>query len=337
MLLFIKKGKRMRVLFIGGTGVISSACSELAIKKGIELFHFNRGKSFRKIEGVTTINGDIRNPIDAIQTLSKYKFDVVVDWIAFIPEHIMLDIEIFKGKVKQYIFISSASAYQKPIEKLPITENTPLSNPFWKYSRDKIDCENLLFEEYRKSGFPVTIVRPSHTYDKTLIPVDWGYTTLHRMKIGKKTVIHGDGTSLWVLTHNKDFATGFLGIIGNEKAIGEAYHITGDELLTWNQIYELMAKELNVELNAIHIPSEVIAKFDPKMGASLLGDKAHSVIFDNSKIKNLVPEFKQTISFKEGVKEIISWYENHKEFQTVNPEIDKTIDNIVENFSRIYS
>lgn len=322
----------MRVLFIGGTGIISSACSELALKRGIELYHFNRGQSHRKIEGVKTIKGDIRDFTSAKEVLSKFEFDVVVDWIAFVPEHVKQDIELFKGKVKQYIFISSASAYQKPVKKLPITEETPLENPFWQYSRDKIECEKILFEEYKKSGFPVTIVRPSHTYDKTLIPVDWGYTTLYRMKKGKKTIIHGDGTSLWVLTHHKDFAVGFLGLVGKEKAIGEAFHITGDELLSWNQIYELMAKELKVELDPIHIPSDVIARFDSRMGASLLGDKAHSVIFDNSKIKSLVPEFRQTILFEEGVKEIIDWYEKNQNFQKVDIELDNLLDRIVERF-----
>jgi len=325
----------VKVLFIGGTGIISSAVSELALKQGIDLYHFNRGMSFRKIDGVKNIRGDIRNPKEAKEILSSYNFDVVVDWIAFTLEHVKLDVEIFRDRVKQYIFISSASAYQKPIEKLPITENTPLSNPYWQYSRDKIACENLLFEEYRKNGFPVTIVRPSHTYDKTLIPVDWGYTTLYRMKKGKKTIIHGDGTSLWVLTHHKDFATGFCGLLGNEKAIGEAFHITGDELLTWNKIYQLMARELKVELDALHIPSDLIAKFDPRMGASLLGDKAWSVIFDNTKIKKFVPEFKQTILFEEGVKEIIDFYETHPEFQKVDEGLDRLIDEIVERYSKI--
>ncbi len=322
----------MKVLFIGGSGIISSACSELAIKKGIELYHYNRGKSIRKIEGVKQILGDIRDFETSKNTLDKYEFDIVVDFIAFLPEHVINDIKLFSGKISQYIFISSASAYQKPVRKLPITEETPLENPFWQYSRDKIACEKILLEEYKKNKFPVTIVRPSHTYDKTLIPIDWGYTTLKRMKENKKTIIHGDGTSLWVLTHHKDFAVGFIGLLGKKEAIGEAFHITGEELLCWNQIYEMLASKLNVELKPIHIPSEFIAKYDERMGASLLGDKAHSVIFDNSKIKSLVPEFKQTIPFSEGVKEIISFYEKNQEFQKYDPNIDKTIDKILENY-----
>ncbi|MCX7820154.1 MAG: NAD-dependent epimerase/dehydratase family protein [Brevinematales bacterium] len=322
----------MKVLFIGGTGIISSACSELAIQKGIELYHYNRGQSLRKIDGVKQIRGDIRDFESTKAILSKYDFDVVVDFIAFVPEHIINDIKLFNGKVSQFIFISSASAYQKPVRKLPITENTPLENPFWQYSRDKIECEKILFDEYKKNKFPVTIVRPSHTYDKTLIPIDWGYTTLKRMKEGKKTIIHGDGTSLWVLTHHKDFAVGFIGLLGKKEAIGEAFHITGDELLPWNQIYEMLAYELKVELKPVHIPSEVIAKFDERMGASLLGDKAHSVIFDNTKIKTLVPEFKQKIPFSEGVKEIVQFYEKNPASQKYDPIIDETIDKIIEKY-----
>ena len=324
----------MKVLFIGGTGIISSAVSRLAVERGIELYHFNRGKSHRKIDGVKNISGDIRNMEETKQLLKDYFFDVVVNWITFTPEHVQADVEIFAGKTNQYIFISSASAYQKPILKLPITEETPLVNPFWQYSREKAECEKILLDAYQKSNFPVTIVRPSHTYDNTLIPNDWGYTILDRMLKGKKIIIHGDGTSLWVLTHNTDFAFGFVGLFAKEEAIGEAFHITSDELLTWNQIYQMMADELGVPLNAIHIPSDFIAKYNPEHGAGLLGDKAHSVIFDNSKIKKLVPEFQCKIPFSEGVKEIIAWYKNNKEWQVVNEEINKSIDEIIQAFER---
>lgn len=324
----------MKVLFIGGTGIISSAVSMLAVERGIELYHYNRGKSHRKIEGVKNIYGDIRNVKKTKEKLKNYYFDVVVNWISFVPEHVLADIEIFSGITDQYIFISSASAYEKPISKLPITEETPLVNPFWQYSRDKAECEQILFEAFRVKNFPVTIVRPSHTYDNTLIPNDWGYTILDRMLKGKKTIIHGDGTSLWVLTHNSDFAVGFVGLFGKKQAIGEAFHITSDELLTWNQIYKLMADELGIELKAIHIPSDFIAKYNPEHGAGLLGDKSHSVIFDNSKIKKLVPEFQSKISFSEGVKEIISWYKNNPEWQVVNDEINKSIEEIISAYER---
>jgi nucleoside-diphosphate-sugar epimerase len=324
----------MKVLFIGGTGIISSAVSRLAVERGIELYHLNRGKSHRKIEGVKNISGDFRNVEETKHALKGYFFDVVVNWITFTPEHVQADIEIFTGKTNQYIFISSASAYQKPILKLPITEKTPLVNPFWQYSRDKAECERILMNVCQKSNFPVTIVRPSHTYDNTLIPNDWGYTVLDRMLKGKKIIIHGDGTSLWVLTHNTDFAVGFVGLFGKKEAIGEAFHITSDELLTWNQIYKMMAEELGVELKAVHIPSDFIAKYNPEHGAGLLGDKAHSVIFDNSKIKKMVPNFDCKIPFSRGVKEIIAWYKNNKDWQVVNTEIDKKIDEIIGAYER---
>jgi nucleoside-diphosphate-sugar epimerase len=324
----------MKVLFIGGTGIISSAVSRLAVERGIELYHFNRGKSHRKIEGVKNITGNIRNVEETKQILADYSFDVVVNWITFTPEHVQADIEIFTAKTKQYIFISSASAYEKPISKLPITEETPLINPFWQYSRDKATCEKILTEAYKTSNFPVTIVRPSHTYDNTLIPNDWGYTILDRMLKGKKIIIHGDGTSLWVLTHNSEFAVGFVGLFGKKEALGEAFHITSDELLTWNQIYQMLADELGVPLNAVHVTSDFIAKYNPEHGAGLLGDKSHSVIFDNSKIKKLVPEFQCKIPFSMGVKEIITWYKNNKDWQVVSEEINKSIDGIITAYER---
>ena len=319
----------MKVLFVGGTGIISSAVSQLAVKRGIELYHFNRGKSHRKIEGVKHITGDIRNVKQTKEQLKNFHFDVVVNWITFTPEQAKSDIEIFSGITDQFIFISSASAYEKPISKLPITEETPLNNPYWQYSRDKATCEEIFLNAWKEKKFPVTMVRPSHTYDNTLIPNDWGYTVLDRMIKGKKIIIQGDGTSLWVLTHNTDFAVGFVGLFGKKEALGEAYQITSDELLNWNQIYQMMSNELKVPLNAVHIPSDFIAQFDPEHGAGLLGDKAYSVIFDNSKIKKLVPEFNCKIPFSEGVKDIISWYKEKKEWQVVNKEINARIDEII--------
>lgn len=324
----------MKVLFIGGTGIISSAVSRLAIERGIELYHFNRGNSHRKIDGAKNIIGDIRNIKHTREQLKNLHFDVVVDWITFTPEHALGDIEIFSGITDQFIFISSASAYEKPISKLPITEKTPLINPYWQYSRDKANCEKIFLNAWKDKQFPATIVRPSHTYDNTLIPNDWGYTVLDRMITGKKTIIQGDGTSLWVLTHNTDFAVGFVGLFGKKEALGEAYHITSDELLTWNQIYKMMADELGVELKAVHIPSDFIARFDPEHGAGLLGDKMHSVIFDNSKIKKLVPEFNCKIPFSEGVKEVIEWYKSNKDWQIVNEETNSRIDEIIQAYEK---
>lgn len=326
--------KTLKVLFIGGTGIISSACSELAINRGIELFHLNRGKSkdLRKIDRVKQIIADIRNFEETKKAIEPYHFDVVVDWIAFEPEHILSDINLFENKTNQFVFISSASIYQTPPQKLPVTEETPLENPIWKYSQNKIACENVLKEAHRKTGFPYTIVRPSHTYDKTLVPMEGGYTVLDRMKKGKPIIVHGDGSSIWTLTHHKDFAKGLVGLLGKFDAINQAYHITSDEWLSWDTIYKLMAKALNVEANIVHVPSEVIAKYDKEIGDSLLGDKTHSMIFDNSKIKAVVPDFKAEISFEQGAKEIIAWYEADTKRQIVNDRINNLFDLILSDY-----
>ena len=238
------------------------------------------------------MHGDIRDPSQAESALAGHAFDAVVDWIAFTPEQVAADIALFRGRTGQYIFISSATVYEKPPSRLPITEDTPLSNPFWTYAANKIACEALLREAARAEGFPSTIVRPSHTYDRTKLPVTGGYTSVARMRQGKPVVVHGDGTSTWVLTHHRDFAVGFVGLLGNTAAVGEAFHITSDELLTWNQIYALVGRAAGVEPKLVHVPSDVIARYDPEWGAGLLGDKAHSVIFDNSKIKRFVPDFR---------------------------------------------
>jgi nucleoside-diphosphate-sugar epimerase len=322
--------KGMKVLFIGGTGIISSACSQLAIDQGVELFHLNRGISskIRKVDGVKTLIADIRNPAETEKALDGYKFDVVVDWVAFEPEHIKNDIKLFNGKTGQFIFISSASAYQTPPAKLPVTEETPLENSFWQYSRNKIACENALLAAGADFGFPATIVRPSHTYDKTTLPLVGGYTALHRMKHGLPVIVHGDGTSLWTLTHHKDFAKGFVGLFGNKAAIGEAFHITSDEWLSWNAIYTMLASAWGVDLNLVHIPSVTIAKHDQELGAGLLGDKMHSMIFDNSKIKKFVPEFNAVIPFEEGVKEIVEWYKMNDSNDQVNHKINAMMDQL---------
>jgi len=325
----------MKVLFIGGTGIISSACSELAISRGIDLYHLNRGKTSgkRPIDGVKTIIADIRNVEQTKKAIENHHFDAVVDWIAFEPEHIKNDIELFSGKTNQFVFISSASIYQTPPEKLPVTENTILENPIWEYSQNKIACENILRDAYQKNGFPYTIVRPSHTYDKTAIPITGDYTALYRMKQGLPVIVHGDGASIWTLTHHKDFAIGLVGLLGNPKAINEAYHITNDEKLTWNQIYTLFAKALNVEPKLVHVPSKIIATYDKEIGDGLLGDKTHSMLFDNSKIKSVVPDFNPKIPFSEGVKEIVAWYEADASRQT----FDKDFNDLTELILREYT
>ena len=320
----------LKVLFIGGTGIISSACSELALERGLDLYLLNRGQSFRPTPaGAIVLHGDIRNPESARAALGDLQFDAVVNWIAFTPEHIETDLALFNGRTRQYIFISSASAYQTPPVQLPITESTPLHNPYWAYSRAKIACEERLMQAYRQDGFPMTVVRPSHTYDKTLLPMDGGYTVVHRMRQGKKVIVHGDGTSLWTLTHHRDFAKAFVGLLGNSHALGETFHITSDELLTWNQIFQLVAQAAGVEPNIVHIPSDFLARFSADWGASLLGDKAHSVIFDNSKIKRAVPDFVAAIPFSQGAREIMAWYDADPARQKVNAEIDQRMDDII--------
>ena len=325
----------MKVLFIGGTGVISSACTTLAINQGIELYLLNRGQTNRPIpEAVRILQGDIRDKNSALRALGNIVFDVVVDWIAFTTEHIEMDLELFRGKTSQYVFISSASAYQTPPVKLPVTESTPLCNPFWAYSQAKIACEDRLIKAYREEQFPITIVRPSHTYDQTSIPIEGQYTAVNRMRQGKKVIVHGDGTSLWVLTHHRDFAKGFIGLLGNSKAIGEIFHITSDELLTWNQIFEIIAHAAGTEAHIVHVPSEIIAKYNPNWGAGLLGDKTHSMIFDNSKIKSIVPDYAATIPFSFGVEEIIKWYDADPIRQVVDNELDQQMDKIIADYAQ---
>jgi nucleoside-diphosphate-sugar epimerase len=322
----------MKVLFIGGTGFISTAVSKLAVAKGIELYHLNRGKREVEIPGVHSIRADIHQPEELKAALNGQQFDVVVDWIAYHPNDIERDIALFRGKIKQFIFISSASAYQKPPSFHIITESTPLYNPHWEYSRNKIACEERLMQAYRDEGFPMTIVRPSHTYDPNL-PIGiggWGcYTLPDRMKKGQPIIVHGDGSSLWVVTHSEDFGRGFLGLVGNGQAIGHAFHITSDEVLTWNQIYEILADALGVEPNMVYISSEFIAKVAPGLGAGLIGDKSWSVIFDNSKIKSFVPDFQCVIPFREGVRRTLAWYDADEKRRWINPDVNAEMNAIL--------
>ena len=320
-------------MFIGGTGIISSGCAPLAVEKGIDLYLLNRGQTTRPVpEAAHILHGDIRDINSAEKALGDIKFDVVVNWVAYSPEHIETDLKLFKNRTSQYIFISSASAYQTPPVSLPVTESTPLCNPFWDYSQGKIACEDRLMKAYREDNFPITIVRPSHTYDWTALPFEGGYTVVDRMRKGKKVIVHGDGSSLWVLTHHKDFAKGFIGLLGNSHAIGEAFTITSDELLTWNQIFEITARAAGTEARIIHIPSDVIAKYNPNWGAGLLGDKTHSMVFDNSKIKSIVPDFSATIPYSLGVKEIIAWYDADPSRQVVDKNFDEQMDEIITAF-----
>jgi nucleoside-diphosphate-sugar epimerase len=316
----------MRVLFIGGTGTISTACTRLAVERGIELYLLKRGAA--DIPGATVLRGDIRDAASVKEALGEREFDAVVDWVAFTPQHVASDVELFRGRTGQYVFISSASAYQTPPARVPVVESTPLRNPFWQYSRDKIACEDLLVEAYRRDGFPATIVRPSHTYGPNLVPFDGGWTALGRMRQGKEIIVHGDGTSLWTLTHHDDFAKGFVPLLGHPRTLGEAFHITSHEALTWDQIAHALAAPLGVTPRIVHVASDAIAAADPEWGAGLLGDKAHSMIFDNSKLRTVVPDFVATIPFERGAREIVAWYDADPARQVVDERLDALMDRL---------
>jgi nucleoside-diphosphate-sugar epimerase len=320
-----------RVLFIGGSGIISSACSRLAGERGIDLYLLKRNTGGPRPvpDEATVLRADIRDPASVKEALGDLDFDAVVDWVAFTPQHIRTDIDLFRDRTRQYVFISSASAYQTPPSRVPVVESTPLRNPVWRYSRDKIACEEMLVTAYREEGLPITIVRPSHTYDRTLVPLDGGWTAMARMRQGKEIVVHGDGTSLWTLTHHEDFAKGFVPLLGHPRTIGEAFHITSDDVLTWNQIAEALAAALGVEPRIVHVPSDAIAAADPEWGAALLGDKAHSMIFDNAKLRSVVPDFVATIPFERGAREIVAWHDEDPARQVADQHFDTLMDQLV--------
>ncbi len=337
----------MKVLFIGGTGNISTAVSKMSINAGIDLYLLNRGTTKINIPGAKSLKADINDVKTAKKVLEGHQWDVVVNWIAFTPDDVKRDHELFKGKTAQYIFISSASVYQKPLANPVITESTPLKNPFWDYSRDKIACEELLNNWYRVEDFPITIVRPSLTYDM-VIPVAIGswddFTVPDRMLKGKEVIVHGDGTSIWTVTHAEDFAKGFIGLLGHQQAIGESFHITSDELLTWDQIYEAVANALDTTANIVHISSDFICQEAERndydwmssgfMWGNLHGDKAVSTIFDNSKIKRTVPGFKATIPFKQGIKRTIEWFREKPERMQIVDLHNKFIDGVIAAYKK---
>jgi nucleoside-diphosphate-sugar epimerase len=320
-----------RILFLGGNGTISASCSREVLARGDDLTHLTRGigSTRRPIDGVRQLTGDAGDPESVRAALGDEQFDVVVNFRAFTPAQVAADIETFAGRTGHYVFISSASAYAKPVAALPIVESTPLRNPFWQYSRDKIAGEDLLVAAYRESGFPMTIVRPSHTYDGGSIPLEGGWTTLERMRRGAPIVVHGDGTSLWTLTHSRDFARAFVGLLGNPHALGSAVHLTGDEVLTWDAIAHALAAALGVVPDLVHVASETIARVLPDLGPGLLGDKAHSVVFDNTRVKRLVPGWEAVIPFADGAREIVEWHLADPRRQTVRPELDAGFDALV--------
>ncbi|MDQ0061743.1 SDR family oxidoreductase [Paenibacillus harenae] len=326
----------MKALFIGGTGTISSAITRQLLERGCELYLLNRGSRNEGLpQGVKVLQADINDEARVAALIEDLSFDVVADFIAFVPSQLERDYRLFSGKTKQFMYISSASAYQTPLSDYRITEGTPLSNPYWEYSRNKIACEEYLIKQYREQGFPITIVRPSHTYDERSIPLGvhgskGTWQVAKRMLANKPVIIHGDGTSLWTMTHNSDFAKGFIGLMGNIHAIGESVHITSDETVTWNQIYETIADALGVKLNAIHVSSaflDACSKEDYRGG--LLGDKSNSVVFDNSKLKRLVPDFVATTRLDQGIKKTINYILEHPEHQKEDPEFDVWCDKVI--------
>lgn len=325
----------MKVLFIGGSGNISTSVSRMAIERGVELTLLNRGKTKADIPGVRWLTADFYDLAQAQDVLANETFDVVVDWIAFTTQDIERDLSLFSGKCGQFVFISSASAYQKPPSSVIIRESTPLHNPFWQYSRDKIACEELLMKAYREQGFPMTIVRPSHTYDR-LIPIgigDWSkFTLVERIRKGLPVIVHGDGTSLWVVTHAEDFAVGFLGLLGHPAAIGQPFHITSDERLTWNDIYRAVGAAVGVQPNIVHVASDFIVKVAPQYLGTLIGDKSWSVIFDNSKIKSYVPEYKAVIPFHQGIRRTIEQFEANEQHYQSDPEDHAEIERILKAY-----
>lgn len=328
----------MKVLFIGGTGTISYACTLRALQLGMEVYLLNRGRStLRQLpEEVRLLTGDIREPDQIRLLLAHQEFDVVADFVAFQPAHVETDLDLFRGRVGQYVFISSASVYQTPPAFLPVRESTPLDNPFWEYSRQKIACEERLMRAYREEKFPITIVRPSHTYDEGYLPIHGGWTAADRMLRGQPVIVHGDGTSLWTLTHSQDFARGFAGLLGNAHAIGEAFHITSEEWLTWDQIFQITARALGVTPKIVHIPSDLIAAYDPGWGDSLLGDKTHSFILDNRKIKALVPEFVCTKPYSRGIEETLAWHRADPARQVIDEAFNALCGRILEAYANAW-
>ncbi|WP_269522977.1 SDR family oxidoreductase [Coraliomargarita parva] len=334
----------MKILFIGGTGNISAASVRRLIGQGHQVVLLNRGtrppESYG-IEGATTIQADIHDETATANSLNGQHYDVVVNCIAFNASDVERDVRLFAGRCAQYIFISSASAYQKPLQQFPITESTPLENPYWDYSRQKIAAEAACMQAYHDSGFPVTIVRPSHTYE-TVIPVAIGgwnnFAIIERMRAGRPVLVHGDGTSLWTITHSEDFAIGFTGLFGHPQAIGEAFHITSDEVQSWNQIYDAVGRAAGVEqVNKVHVPSEYIARMVPGMRGGLLGDKAASAVFDNSKIKEFVPAYNASIPFQEGICRTIEWIEAASGRKQVFEDANVMMDAVIETYLSAYN
>ena len=329
----------MKILFIGGTGIISTASTALAAQRGLDITLLSRGQHASELPaGVKTLIADVNDPA-LLQKLEHESFDAVVDWIAFTPADIERDLKLFRGRTRQFVFISSASAYQKPQTHYLMTESTPLANPYWDYSRNKIACEERLMQAYRDEGFPATMVRPSLTYGETLIPLvlnSWqqSYTAVDRMIRGQKMIVPGDGSSLWVITHNTDFAKGLVGLLGHPQAIGHAFHITSDEVLTWDQLFRIVGAAVRVEPQLVHIPSDFIAACLPDKKGTLIGDKSVSVVFDNSKIKRFVPNYCATTSFAEGIRQSLAWFNADPSRKQIDQQVNATMDKLISAYEK---
>ena len=323
----------MKLLFLGGTGNISTACVELAVEQGHDVTVLNRGRSPSRIQGSVRVAVGDRDDGAVLRGIAETtRFDAVVDFLAFRPDQVATAIDAFTGRIGQYVFISSTSAYEKPVAHYLIAETTPLRNPFWDYARQKIACEERLDRARQDGGFPATVVRPSYTYGQTWIPSAFGgqdYTVVDRMRRGRPIVCHGDGTSLWVMTAASDFAVGLVGLLGQDGAIGEAFHITSDEVLTWEAIYRTIARAAGAELNMVYAPSHLIAALYPDRGGSLLGDKAWSVVFDNAKIRRFVPAYSPRVTFAEGMARSIAWLDADPARRVVNEETNHRIDRVI--------
>jgi nucleoside-diphosphate-sugar epimerase len=328
----------VKILFIGGTGNISAAVSRLLVQKGHELHLLTRGRRGVSIPGARMLKADVHDPLAVAALAAGTAWDTVVNWVAFQQADVERDLSLFRGRTRQYVFISSATVYQKPSLSPFITESTPLGNPYWEYARHKIACELRLNQAFREEGFPAVIVRPSHTYD-TVLPLAIGgwqdYSIIARMRRGQAVVVHGDGTSLWTLTHAEDFAKGLAGLLGNSQAAGHSFHITSDEVLNWNQIYSTVAEAAAVEARILHIPSDFIAAREPSLAGTLLGDKAHSVLFDNTKIKTFVPGYQALIPFREGIRRTLAWFEASPDRMRSTGETDLLLDRLIEAFGHV--
>ncbi len=329
----------MKILFVGGTGLISTACTDLALARGIEVFHLNRGSHPSHKLGLTTLLADIHDEAGAKEALAGRRFDAVVDWIAFRPDDIERDIRLFRDRTRQYVFVSSATVYQKPLRGWPIREDWPLSNPYWQYARDKIACEDRVNRAFREEGLPATIVRPSHTYGEQSIPLavrslTRPFTSIARMRSGKAVIVPGDGSSLWTLTHRRDFAVGLVGLLGLQQTLGQAFNIMSSEALSWDEIYRQTAEAAGAELAPVHVTSDFIAACMPEISGRLLGDGSVSSIFDTSKLRSLVPDFRPSVPFSEGIRWAIEWFDADPARQEIDAATDARWDRLIEVWKR---